>query len=89
MLEADEVKQMDDTDVLKHIEDLVEEEHRLRAQSEAGHASADEHERIRQLEIALDQAWDLLRQRRARREMGENPERAFEREPGVVERYQQ
>jgi Protein of unknown function (DUF2630) len=79
---------MDDAEVIRRIGALVDEEHHL--ESEAGGppkpATAD---RLREIEVALDQCWDLLRQRRARREMGQDPDDAAVRPPDVVERYQQ
>ena len=62
-----------DGSVLRHIEELVTEEHRLQAQE-----SLSEHERahLRGLEVELDQTWDLLRQRRALRAVGEDPDKA-------------
>jgi hypothetical protein len=75
---------MKDTDLVQHITALVEEEHRLRNDT----ASAGSHgERIRQLEEQLDQCWDLLRQRRAKREFGENPDNAKPRDIKTVEKY--
>ena len=75
-----------DESVLKRIGRLVEEEHALHANS-----SPDEHERARleQLKIELDQCWDLLRQRRALREFGEDPDQAKVRPATVVENYRQ
>ena len=70
-----------DNDVFSRIKSLVDEEHQLR---EAGDADAS---RIRQLEEELDQCWDLLRQRRAKREFGEDPAGAEVREAKVVESY--
>jgi hypothetical protein len=70
--------------VLAHIEELVGEEHRLREQPALSDA---EHERLGRLEVELDQCWDLLRQRRALRETGGDPERAHVRPPDVVEKY--
>ena len=65
---------MDDAGVLKQINALVHEEHALREQVQAGTIDdAEEHARLRDLEVQLDQCWDLLRQRRARREFGEDP----------------
>jgi uncharacterized protein DUF2630 len=72
-----------DSDVFSRIKGLVEEEHALR---ESGDADAN---RIRHLEEQLDQCWDLLRQRRARREYGENPGDAEPRSVDTVEHYQQ
>ncbi len=80
---------MDDPEVIRHIGALVDEEHELeRKQAASGPDDAAE-DRLREIEVALDQCWDLLRQRRARREMGENPDEATVRPPEVVERYQQ
>ncbi len=72
-----------DSDVFSRIKGLVEEEHALR---ESGDADAN---RVRHLEEQLDQCWDLLRQRRARREYGENPGEAEARSVDTVEHYQQ
>jgi len=52
-------------------------------------ATEETDQRLRQLEVALDQCWDLLRQRRARRNTGENPDEANVRDPEIVEHYQQ
>jgi hypothetical protein len=80
---------MNDKDILRHIEDLVNEEHTLMQHAEDGTLPADEHERMKQLEISLDQCWDLLRQRRARRHAGLDPDKAAVRDPNIVEHYQQ
>jgi hypothetical protein len=81
---------MDDKEILSHIDDLIATEHDLRAKVADGQlSSAEERERLRSAEEALDQCWDLLRQRRARREFGENPEQAQARPVGEVEGYQQ
>jgi hypothetical protein len=74
-------------DLIRQIDDLVDEEHQLRSRSEG--MSDEERARLRQLEIQLDQCWDLLRQRRARSEFGEDPDDAKARPPEVVERYLQ
>lgn len=80
---------MDDADVINRIGALVDEEHELeRSLGEQGPES-DSASRLRDVEVALDQCWDLLRQRRARREMGDDPDGAQVRPPEVVERYQQ
>jgi hypothetical protein len=71
-----------DSDLLKQITELVDEEHRLRD-------SGGEAERIRHLEEQLDQCWDLLRQRRAKREFAEDPDEAAARSTDTVEHYQQ
>ena len=81
---------MDDKEILSHIDDLIATEHDLRAKVANGRlSSAEERERLRSTEEALDQCWDLLRQRRARREFGENPQEAQARPVGEVEGYQQ
>jgi hypothetical protein len=80
---------MDDGSVLRRIAKLADEEREL----EEGHvgvaAPARELERLRQIELELDQCWDFLRQRRARRSAGQDPDQASERPQGVVEKYQQ
>jgi len=65
---------MDDKNVLDRIHGLVDEEHLLRQQLAQGKLSAsEEHARLKELEEALDQCWDLLRRRRAAREVGNDP----------------
>ena len=81
---------MDDKDIMAHINELIETEHKLREQHAAGQLSnAAEREQLRATEEALDQCWDLLRQRRARREFGENPSEAEARPVTEVEHYMQ
>ena len=81
---------MDDKEILAHIDDLIQTEHALREQLAAGQLStAQEREQLKAAEEALDQCWDLLRQRRARREFGENPNEAIARPLGEVEGYMQ
>lgn len=80
---------MNDNEVLQRIDELVKEEHDLFKRSEQGKLEDDQHERLRALQVNLDQCWDLLRQRRARREFGENPDDARVRDPNVVEGYKQ
>lgn len=81
---------MDDKQILATISDLINTEHDLRRQLASGElTSATEHERLRSTEEALDQCWDLLRQRRARREFGENPDEAAARPVSEVENYRQ
>jgi hypothetical protein len=78
---------MDDDDILGRIKTLVDEEHHL---TKPGEPPTDEqHARIRELEVQLDQCWDLLRQRRARREAGDDPNQAKLRDADTVEHYQQ
>ena len=80
---------MDDADVIKRIGALVDEEHELERSLGDQGPESDAASRLRDVEVALDQCWDLLRQRRARREMGDDPDEAQVRPPEVVERYQQ
>ena len=75
-----------DGKVLGHIERLVTEEHKLFSQQAL---SNEQEKRLKTIQVELDQCWDLLRQRRARREAGQSPEAAELRPPEVVERYQQ
>jgi hypothetical protein len=79
----------DNDDIRSHIGDLVAEERALRDKRSRSEISADdEHARLRALEIELDQAWDLLRQRDARKEFGQDPGAANIRPADVVERYE-
>lgn len=80
---------MDDTEILKNITALVNEEHELMNQSEGVGLDAEQEARMKSLEVSLDQCWDLLRQRRARRNAGLNPDEAQVRDPSIVEHYQQ
>jgi uncharacterized protein DUF2630 len=80
---------MDDSQVHGSIERLVAEEHELWERESAGTATDADRQRLESLRVSLDQCWDLLRQRRARRDAGRNPEGAELRAPEVVERYQQ
>lgn len=80
---------MDDDRVHDRIEALVGEEHELWQREAAGEASDGERRRLAELRVALDQCWDLLRQRRALHEAGLNEDTARVRDPEVVERYQQ
>ena len=79
---------MDDQQILSEITALVEEEDTLRRRHEAA-LDDTERTRVEQIEIALDQCWDLLRQRRARREFDSDPDAAKVRGVETVERYQQ
>ncbi len=81
---------MKDNEILGRISELIDEEHVLRERLAAGEVdSEDEHARIASLEDALDQCWDLLRQRRARRDAGEDPDYAAPRPVDEVEGYTQ
>jgi len=80
---------MEDADLVKRIGELVNEEHVLE-RSHVGQGASDEDiAKIRAIEIALDQCWDLLRQRQARRDAGQNPDDAKVRDASTVEGYQQ
>jgi uncharacterized protein DUF2630 len=80
---------MDDAQVVARISELAAEEHELE-RSHAGQGLGDaELARLKEVEIALDQCWDLLRQRRARRETGGDPDSAAVRSADVVEGYKQ
>ena len=78
---------MDDKTILDHIHQLVEEEKQLRAHHHG--LAGEDRTRLQSLEQQLDQAWDLLRQRRAREEFQENPDTAAERSVNEVEGYLQ
>jgi Protein of unknown function (DUF2630) len=81
---------MDDKDIMSRISELIDTEHQLRGQLQRGELSSEqEHERLRSAEEALDQCWDLLRQRRAKRQYGENPDDTVARPVSEVEGYQQ
>jgi Protein of unknown function (DUF2630) len=79
---------MDDTDVLSRINDLAGEEHELFQREGRGEASESDRERLAQLQVTLDQCWDLLHQRRARRAAGQDPDQAAVRDERTVEGYQ-
>ena len=78
---------MDDNELVARISALVDEEHRL--EHEHPDEDPDRVERLRSVEVALDQCWDLLRQRRARRDAGLDPDEAQLRPADTVEHYQQ
>jgi len=80
---------VEDPQIHGAIDRMVEEEHQLWEREAAGEASEFDRQRLAELRVSLDQCWDLLRQRRARRDAGQNPEGAELRSPEVVERYQQ
>jgi len=75
-----------DQTVLSHIDELVKEEERLYAKN--GLSDEDE-ARLAEVKVALDQCWDLLRQRRALRECGKDPDKAKVRAAKIVENYEQ
>jgi hypothetical protein len=76
----------EDQPVLNHIQRLVDEEHQLHERR--GHFRADR-KRLAQVQVELDQCWDLLRQRRALRDVGLDPNEAQVRPAQVVENYEQ
>jgi hypothetical protein len=79
-----------DRDILDDVNKLIAEEQELRAKLQHHEIDeTDEHRRLRAVEVQLDQCWDLLRQRRALREFGEDPEKAKVRPAKIVENYEQ
>ena len=73
-----------DASLLAHIQSLVSEEHRL---FERGELNPEETLRLSTVQTELDQCWDLLRQRRALREFGDDPSKAHARDADVVKKY--
>jgi hypothetical protein len=80
---------MDDSSIQNRIEQLVSEEQRLLAEGEGAGPSEERHDRLQQLKVELDQCWDLLRQRRAQEEFGDDPDQVQARDADVVEDYLQ
>jgi hypothetical protein len=80
---------MDDRSILSRINELVAEEKALRNRHVGDGLEDAERDRMHQLEVELNQAWDLLRQRRAKAEYGDDPDNAEERPAGEVETYLQ
>lgn len=80
---------MDEPQIHGTIEGLVAEEHELWQREADGSATDADRRRLQDIRVSLDQCWDLLRQRRALRAAGRNPERAEVRRPEVVEGYEQ
>lgn len=80
---------MDDREITARISELVDEEHRLERGHTGRSLTEDEQARMGALTGELDRCWDLLRQRRARREMGQDPAEAEVRSERTVENYQQ
>jgi hypothetical protein len=79
---------MEDQVLIDRINELAGTEHELFEKESRGEATRADRERMKQLEVTLDQCWDLLHQRRARRSAGMNPDEAKVREPEVVEGYE-
>lgn len=80
---------MDDRNILDNIGQLVDQEHKLEERQVAEGLSDDEVAELKDIEVQLDRCWDLLRQRRARRAAGLDPEGASTRSADVVEGYRQ
>ena len=80
---------MDDSQVLGRIDALVAEEQQLYERDGHGHMEPGDRERLDEIKVALDRCWDLLRQRRAHREFGLDPDDAQPRSAETVERYEQ
>ncbi len=78
-----------DAEPLDRISELADEEHRIRQRESEGSATPEDRERLQEIERLLDQCWDLLRQRRARRDAGLDPGGAEVRDPGVIGSYRQ
>ena len=83
-MEKSAAQRHSEQNVLARVQTLVAEEHRLLDQTARSDA---EHQRLAHVQVELDQCWDLLRQRRALRETGGNPDQAQVRPPEVVEKY--
>ena len=77
----------DDADLIARINDLAGEEHELFQREGRGEATDHDRERLAELQVTLDQCWDLLHQRRARRAAGEDPDQASVRDERTVEGY--
>jgi hypothetical protein len=80
---------LNDVEIVRRIGELAEQEHSLERSFEGQEPSSTELERLRQIEVTLDQCWDLLRQRRARRNAGQDPDEVTVRPESVVESYRQ
>jgi hypothetical protein len=80
---------MDDSEVLGRIDQLVAEEQALYERESHGRLDSGDHERLQEIKVSLDRCWDLLRQRRAQREFGLDPDDARQRSAETVEHYQQ
>ena len=78
---------MEDQNVTRHIDQLAQEEHGLFERESQGELTDADRERLRHLQTLLDQWWDLLRQRRAKREFGQDPADAQLRSEKVIKNY--
>jgi hypothetical protein len=82
-------RSMNENDLFQRVEELVNEEKSLRSRTSEDGLSDEDLQRLRAVEERLDQCWDLLRQRRAKAEFGEDPAEAEPRPVGEVESYKQ
>jgi hypothetical protein len=80
---------VDDQEIISRISELAAEEQKLEEAHVGEGLSDDEHRRLRELEVTLDQLWDTLRQRRAKRQVGGDPDEASTRSESTVEGYLQ
>ena len=80
---------MNDQDIVQHISELADEERELERAHAGRPPTEDETDRLHAIEVSLDQCWDLLRQRRARRHAGLDPDEAVTRPEDMVEGYEQ
>jgi hypothetical protein len=87
--DTDEEHTMNDSEVLGQIDQLVAEEQQLYEREGHGDLKADDRVRLDEIAVSLDRCWDLLRQRRARREFGLDPDEAQARSAETVEHYEQ
>ncbi len=78
---------MDDQNLIERIDALANEEHRLFEMELAGNFSIEHQERLKELQVMLDRCWDLMRQRRAKREFGLDPDATHLRDDKTVENY--
>jgi hypothetical protein len=78
-----------DQEIIREIDELVEEERQLHEHGVGRGLTADEHQRLTEVEVRIDQLWDLLRRRRARRRAGADPDLEQLRDPDTVEHYEQ
>ena len=86
-LHQEEVKPMEDQNIIERINELAHEEHALFQKESSGQATQVDRERLERLQVTLDQCWDLLHQRRARRNAGMDPNEARVRDEKTVEGY--
>ena len=80
---------MEDQSIHEHIEGLVDEEHRLLEHGDGGKLNESDRKRLDEIQVQLDRYYDLLRQRRARRDAGQDPNVAHMRSADTVEHYEQ